>query len=678
MNLRRNLLAAAITSLLCFSQSSLAFETTVTLNDVSRTMEFASQDDANAMVSAPTQAQVGLFTTTDADGNILSPTTSNGLVSQTELNGVPVTTIKVSGAQAVIAQPQADGSIGYLTLSTVNPDGTPIRDDSGQSISLDKLLTAYSAAVTDPANADPILSKTLFNGITGNALGKVQSALTAATTAEFKNPVIVAAGGKPSENTDPAAIINARNLQQLLINNANTLEPVAVTTLTVAEAVPDLNTITQSSRVQSNAAAAAATAATEVNTAIANDPNASSALKEAAKTAATEALTQQKEALTTLLNDPTVVLTEEEKTTIQDQIAKVDDDIKVVDETPVTPNLAEKSTTKLNTLRYTSVKSIVDARADIKNNVAAADRTADMNKALANSSTSEYFARHTAANGIAGNPSSMMNMTADHMFNQAADVTNSETVASGITAGGMQHKLGMGIQYNYYNLAGAMVNTVSLPLSYSAKLSNKSQVILSVPLAYINQNQNDTYQVGAGIALKYNVTDRWTLTPAFSYAYRTADTTSDVLNDKYFAKRALGDGVSLVGGSLSSKYDWNCDDIKVSLTNMGGYFGIADGFGSTPVAARGYTNDLSNFVMKNGVNVGKSLNGFAVSTYLNDIEYFGSELFFEQYNEFGLTLRPENMGALNALSVDANYLFSFSEGKKGDLDGFKVNVNYKF
>jgi hypothetical protein len=337
--------------------------------------------------------------------------------------------------------------------------------------------------------------------------------------------------------------------------------------------------------------------------------------------------------------------------------------------------LKTAETAAVKSKKYVDMSSTAAGAAAGTTALSAAQIQAQAQTALANTSTSEYFARHTAANGIAGNPSSMLNMTADHMFTQAADVNNMTAIASGTTAGGMQHSINAGVQYNYYNLAGTNVNTVSLPLSYTAQLNSKSQVIVSVPLSYISQNQNDTYQVGGGLALKYNVTNNWTLTPAFSYAYRTVGSTN---YSDYYAKRALGDGVSVAGGGLTSKYDWTYNDIKISLTNMGGYFSVADGFGATPANAIGYSNDLGSMVVKNGISLGKSVAGFGVTTYLNDAEYFGSKLFFDQYNEFGFALRPENMGALNAFSLNANYLFSFKGGKRGDLDGFKLNLNYKF
>ncbi|MFZ2724935.1 MAG: hypothetical protein WAX77_01655 [Methylococcaceae bacterium] len=843
MNLRRNLLATAITSLLCFGQTVLATESTVILNGTSRTLDFADPADANTMISNPTTAQIGLFFS-DTE----SPS-SAGLVSQSELNGVPITMIKASGAQAVIAQPNADGSTGFFTLSTVGVTGA-----DGKQATLNSLIESYATAVNDPANATAeqkaLLSQGLYTGVSGNVASAVSDSLKAAATATVGLPVNVAAGGAPTDNTDPAAIVRANLLQQVLANGAATLT-VPSNGLTTT-ALPDLQAITSSSVVQKKAADVALSAAEEVATTLANDPT----LADAVNAAVATAQSNQATAELTYLNDDTVTKSAEEiaagvktvydnglsvlnsttaslsdkeksKLALDDLISKFGSNLTadqtaaiqaaevvlandqtiaaqlailngtatgdkatalktlqaLLSDTSLKPyQIAEIKTdlatygvdaavtTALNTLtsstataaqKTAALKTLESAYDTAKKNLTSADELtkikaqanlnaiagkiasaelsnansalsaathrlantttagqiisgrqalhnaegsaakstkykdlsvantasagttalsaaqvqAQAQTALANTGTAEYWARNTSANGIAGNPSSMLNMTADHMFSQGADINNLSTIASGTTAGGVQHSINAGLQYNYYNLAGTNVNTVSLPLSYTTQINSKSQVILSVPLSYISQNKNDTYQVGAGVAFKYNATDRWSLTPAFSYSYRTADTTD---YSDYYAKRALGDGVSVMGGGLTSKYDWDYNDIKISMTNMGGYFAVADGFGATSPLALGYSNDLGNFVLKNGVSVGKSLNGFGVTTYLNDAEYFGSTVFFDQYNEFGFALKPENMGALNAFSVNANYLFSFKGGKRGDLDGFKLNLNYKF
>jgi hypothetical protein len=849
MNLRRNLLATAITSLLCFSQNTLAdsgFDSTITLNHITRTVHFDNPSDATNFgvdsTSNPNPnagAQLLDFATRDANGNVIGTvTTATGLITQTDLNGVPMIAVP-SGRTAVIAQPNLDGTIGFITLKAASSDA------------LGSVIQAYSDVAQGKTPSNPsLLDGAVFAGVDPTHAALFNDALTSAKTAKFENPVTVAAGGTPSDNNDSAAILKSLQSQNLLKTAAISAPTNGSLTATTAS---DLTAIINSTLVQLNAAAANLNAATTVAADVANDPTlaslaqanlavaqsadaaanlaylndptahptdaqitsaltsivtsdlailnnsaASVADKEAAKSAldallvkyptnsylmgestaiqtaetvfandksiaaevailsSTTATSAEKaaalQALKTLLSNPE--LTDAQKLAIQTDLAtygvptavtnalavlngtatgnkatalkdlekaydsaKKDlastDSLKKIQAQAVLDAIAGKVasaelinansalSSAMHRLENTKTAGqIISARQALQNaegsavkstkykdlsvaNAASAGTTAlsaaqvqaQAQTALANTGTAEYWARNTSANGIAGNPSSMLNMTADHMFSQGADVNNMTSIASGTSSSGMQHSINAGLQYNYYNLAGTNVNTVSLPLSYTTQINSKSQVILSVPLSYISQNKNDTYQIGAGVAFKYNATDRWSLTPAFSYSYRTADTTD---YNTYYAKRALGDGVSVMGGGLTSKYDWDYNDIKISMTNMGGYFAVADGFGATSPLALGYSNDLGNFVLKNGVSVGKSVNGFGVTTYLNDAEYFGSKVFFDQYNEFGFALKPENMGALNAFSVNANYLFSFKGGKRGDLDGFKVNLNYKF
>jgi hypothetical protein len=70
---------------------------------------------------------------------------------------------------------------------------------------------------------------------------------------------------------------------------------------------------------------------------------------------------------------------------------------------------------------------------------------------------------------------------------------------------------------------------------------------------------------------------------------------------------------------------------------------------------------------------------FKVGAYFTDTHYFGSALYFNQFNEFGLSLKPQNAGKmLDALTVDANYLFSIAGPHSNELDGFRLNLGYKF
>jgi hypothetical protein len=83
--------------------------------------------------------------------------------------------------------------------------------------------------------------------------------------------------------------------------------------------------------------------------------------------------------------------------------------------------------------------------------------------------------------------------------------------------------------------------------------------------------------------------------------------------------------------------------------------------------------------VKNGLHATKMFGSFKLGAYFTDTEYFGSQLYFNQLNEFGFSLKPVNAGKmLDALSIDANYLFSIGGKHSSELDGFRLNLGYKF
>jgi hypothetical protein len=319
---------------------------------------------------------------------------------------------------------------------------------------------------------------------------------------------------------------------------------------------------------------------------------------------------------------------------------------------------------------------------------------------LASVKTNQFQAKNTRSSHIAGNPVSTMNMTVDSMFNQVADFggnnNTTQNLASASSDGGIKTSVGVGLQYGYYDLGNSELgnksaNTVSMPLSLTAQFNPKHQLTLSVPLSYIAiQNQSDAYQVGVGLAYKYSLNDNWSLTPAINYAYRSMDNTQN----EYLDTRS---STELVGGSITSKYTWNLQSnaLKLSLINMIGHFQSLDANNNATKAVdfgaiSGLDNQgqligtaanstIANYVIKNGIHATKNMGNFDVGAYFTDTEYFGSALYFDQFNEIGFSMKPQNMGSyLNALSVDANYLFSIGGKHSSQLDGFRLNLNYKY
>lgn len=317
---------------------------------------------------------------------------------------------------------------------------------------------------------------------------------------------------------------------------------------------------------------------------------------------------------------------------------------------------------------------------------------------LAEVKTTQFQAKNNSTSGIAGNPASNMNMSVDSMFNQVADFggTNAASTSNVASAssdmGGISTSMGVGLQYGYYNIGDKSVNTVTMPLSVTAKFNAKHQLTLSVPLSYIQtQSQADAYQVGVTAAYKYNVADNWSLTPAVTYSYRSFDNSQN----QYWNPNT---STSLVGGSITSKYTWNFNPVSVSLINMIGHFQTLDSTANTSSSlAFGAANNaifgngglvtgqsngnkaVASYVVKNGLHATKAFGNFKLGAYFTDTEYFGTDLYFNQLNEFGFSLKPVNSGKmLDALSIDANYLFSIAGKHSSELDGFRLNLGYKF
>jgi hypothetical protein len=284
-------------------------------------------------------------------------------------------------------------------------------------------------------------------------------------------------------------------------------------------------------------------------------------------------------------------------------------------------------------------------------------------------------ARTLATAAVAGNPASLMGTMVDQIFLQTGNAMENTAASNTHTRRKNKNRFALGLQYGHYNLAGNSVDTVTIPLSYTAKLNAKNQLIVSLPLTYVNTQGNNSYQVGGGIAYRYQPNNNWSLTPAINYAYRGTPNSGNGLN------RTEG---HILAGTLTSQYAINIDQwtetpIKLEITNMLGYFQSLDM--QTTIKGKAYetSGEVANVVLKNGIALSQSIGDFNWSAFLTDTEYFKSQLYFEQYNEVGIAMRPEHAGKLwNSLSVSANYLFSLAKGQHGDLDGFRLNLGYQF
>jgi hypothetical protein len=610
-------------------------------------------------------------------------------------NTLKTATAATTAAATLVDVPATTLQAGTINTVTLTP---AIQLQTAQAVQA-ATTTVTAAALT---SADPLVK----NAAAQLQLDAANQLLTAATAAgdtaaiaAAKTDVAAATATVAANPAETAAVTAAKAAVAAANTTLATTTPAVATAKTAFDAAIADPNATQAQKQQAfdalnNAVTAdlaakqsALTAQQALVTALNADPSSTQAAKDAA--AATLAtlttdIASEQNLLTTAklqLKDPAIVdAATKSLAAVKAQTDKVNAAIGPVAAQGVTKAAANLNAILANVQQTGQTANPGFTPADITR------EARNLANELANVKTNQFQAKNNSTSGIAGNPSSAMNMTVDNMFREVADfagTNNTTNIASASSDGGVSTSVGVGLQYGYYDIGGKSVNTVSLPLSVTAKFNPKHQLTLSVPLSYIaTQNQSDAYQVGVGVAYKYSVTDNWTLTPAVSYTYRTFDNSQN----QYWNPN---NNTSVIGGSISSKYTWNFSPVSLSLINMIGHFQSLDSnrnatsnlnlgnFGNYNGSA--VNNTLANYVVKNGLHATKVFGNFKVGAYFADTEYFGSSLYFHQFDEVGFTLKPQNAGKmLDALSMDANYLFSIAGKNSSQLDGFRLNLNYKY
>lgn len=733
---------ASTVSLLCFSQASMAdIISTTTLNGLTHTFTFATQAEAQAAATNPTDAQIAFF----VNGTQIPDRNGIGAVTRsfdtTKPNDPPVVMIKTAKTEIVVQKTLANGTVDASVIKTgtvtafntaveafltdpATVDPTAITSATASSTAFDLVQDATVKASADIAKSKPsTLADTAAQAAQVTSINSISTGLNAtlATTPFISTTAILGGKAVTYVYADAAAAQAAANnpnqyaadfpgvTSVIGLVTQNTTGGKTATIIktgfgTAVVAIPQADGTTVYTQVTSttfkglNAAVDKfITTGVGGTTLQAGDPalkaaqgylaTAKTTLAAAVKAGTVPASTLA--ALNNTLNDIPGVIPP----------APAKNAAIVAAAASARNTLAAEQSKVFSALGTTGTQQVTAAAAALDAQLAAVQAVGQKTVAqqasidaaalnyvnqLAAIKTNEFQAQNNISSGVAGNPTSTMNMTVDSMFNQAADFggDNKTNIASSSSDSGVTTSVGVGVQYGYYDLGGKSSNTVSLPLSVTAKFNPKHQLTLSVPLSYIaTQNQSDAYQVGVGLAYKYNVTDNWSLTPAMSYAYRSFDNSQN----QYWNP---SNNTSVVGGSISSKYTWNFSPMSVSLINMIGHYQSLDsnnatsnlnltGFGNYVGNATG--NSIANYVVKNGLHATKMFGNFKVGAYFTDTHYFGSALYFDQFNEFGLSLKPQNAGKmLDALTVDANYLFSLSGPHSNQLDGFRLNLGYKF
>ncbi|GAA3933595.1 hypothetical protein [Litoribacillus peritrichatus] len=265
---------------------------------------------------------------------------------------------------------------------------------------------------------------------------------------------------------------------------------------------------------------------------------------------------------------------------------------------------------------------------------------------------------------IAGNPSAMMNMMVDSAFDAGVgfDRSQANIAASDLSD---ENRIGIGIDYAQYDQAGQTSDNWTLPLKYTWADENGRNLTIDLPLSYNDTEGSETYKARLGITYQFPVNANWLLTPVLDYGVT--------------ASEDLYDGAQMISGAITSMYTFDPlsvagDEISVSIGNMAGYYK------TLPLDIDDYEvdPDITNQVTKNGVLIDTLVDIFSypanVQYILTDSRYFGDEVYADNFNEIGFSVRPAHTSS-DFLALTFLYIASPSSE---DISGFKGKLFYSF
>lgn len=280
-----------------------------------------------------------------------------------------------------------------------------------------------------------------------------------------------------------------------------------------------------------------------------------------------------------------------------------------------------------------------------------------------------YQAKHSPTSAITG-AGGLMPMLSETDYNTGMSGTSNINNALGSATTHTGNLLGIGASFGSYSVDGSAdkVETMTVPLSYTNKLDKNPnhQVIFTLPVSMYRVGKAKGYHVGLGMAYRYPVTERWTLTPGVRYSITGSVDRATV--------------ASVMSGSLMSTYTMPVFNDKFDLTigNMVGYYKT----GKFKAGDYSFDPNIKQTMLRNGVMLSQpvELKGkkLAIEYSAIDTRYVGGEKpFMRNMQEYGVTVGfhrdavAEN-SKLSALRAGVTYT-----NAKGS-NGFGFNFGYWF
>ncbi|ULJ63776.1 hypothetical protein [Wielerella bovis] len=241
-----------------------------------------------------------------------------------------------------------------------------------------------------------------------------------------------------------------------------------------------------------------------------------------------------------------------------------------------------------------------------------------------------YQAKNSATSAITGAGGLIPTLSETDYNTGMSDTSNISNATNTITTNS-GNVLGIGASFGSYSIDGSAdkVETMTLPLSYTNKLDRNPnhQMIFTLPVSMYKVGKSKGYHVGLGMAYRYPVTERWTLTPGVRYSITGS------------ADRATV--ASVMSGTLMSTYTLPVVNDKLDLTigNMVGYYKT----GKFKAGDYSFDPNIKQTMLRNGLMLSQPImvkgKKLAIEYSAIDTRYIGSEKpFMKNMQEYGVTL----------------------------------------
>ena len=269
------------------------------------------------------------------------------------------------------------------------------------------------------------------------------------------------------------------------------------------------------------------------------------------------------------------------------------------------------------------------------------------------------LASTTPTDPIAGNPESLMSTMVQSIFD--IGIADNTLYSDGVERPGAQY--GFGLKYSRYTLDNKDTTSISLPLAYSFALSSETthSIRVSLPLEYVEVSDSKYYKATLGLAYSWPVTERWTLTPSYSYGA--------------IASEDFGGTAAVQGIALTGRFTWTFDDgTKLIMGNAVGKYTTHQ----LDYSRYSLAGDIENRVYTNGLRYTRKLGSSLVTTFfLTDTIFTGDDLFVEHTDELGVEFNFKGSGSRfidKYATMGISYLLTDVTG----MNGFRLKVRSSF